>query len=416
MNMSEKKLGGSGQVPLNRVQFSVVHINDRSRNLTPMKKLAVLSLIVSSLVALYVPRTYGQATATSTWNGAGALYSTATDWTPGTVPISSILAVFNGNSANRVITISAFRSHANGLRFDAAPNGFTFVNSSSATAGELAPRGSGVISGSTGNDIVNNSGQLVTFNCPVRFYSFGASTLNSTDIVYVKTTSGNIGFNTGAFFAGTTDFALGANGGTLDLSVTVGNTITVGASTTPGVIWAGGAGAGGLIKDGAGALILAGNAANTYGGTTTLNAGSITAQKAGAFGSGNKMVLNGGTLNSGGIGQTIGTLDLEGVTTMNLAGAGSGTFSFPNSSAVTWGASGLLDFEGFTGGTQVRFGTDPTGLTSGQLSKIKLNGVAGEAGLDPSGYLTLVVVPEPSTIACFGLGIVALFISRRRKA
>ena len=140
------------------------------------------------------------------------------------------------------------------------PTALRSVNSSSATAGELAPRGSGTISGPFGSDIVNNSGQLVTFNCPVRFYSFGAEP-EITDIQYIKTTSGNIGFNTGAFFAGTTDFALGANGGTLDFSATAGNTITVGASSTPGVIWAGGTGAGGLIKEGAGTLVLAGNAA-----------------------------------------------------------------------------------------------------------------------------------------------------------
>ena len=127
------------------------------------------------------------------------------------------------------------------------------------------------------------------------------------------------------------------------------------------------------------------------------------------------MVLSGGTLNSGGLAQTIGTLDLEGVTTINLSGAGSGTLKFANSSPVTWGG-GTLDFEGFTGGTQVQFGTDTTGLTSGQLSMIeKLNGVAGTAGLDTGGYLIMVAVPEPSTMACFGLGFAALFILRRRK-
>jgi autotransporter-associated beta strand protein len=387
-----------------------------------MKKLALLSLIASSLIALYVPHSYGQATSTETWNGAGTTFNTAADWSGALIPNSSVFCILNGNSANRVITISAFRSHANGLRFDSAPNGFTFVNASSATAGELAPRGSGTISGPTGNDIVNNSGQTVTFNCPVRFYSFGAGTLNATDIQYIKTTSGNIGFNTGAFFAGTTDFALGANGGTLAFDASVGNTITVGASTTPGVIWAGGAGAGGLIKNGAGTLVLAGNAANTYGGagtaTTTINAGIVTVQKVGAFGSGNKMILNGGTLNSGGIGQTIGTLDLEGVTTISLSGAGSGTLGFANSSAVTWGAGGLLDFEGFTGGTQVRFGADTTGLTVGQLAQIELNGVAGEAGLDPSGYLIMLAVPEPSALALGLLGgfaVVAGTAARRRK-
>ena len=147
-----------------------------------MKKLVVFSLVGLVLAAVNIPRCYGQATSTETWNGAGAAFNTAANWSGALIPNSSVLCVLNGNSANRIITISAFRSHCNGLRFDSAPNGFTFVNSSSATAGELAPRGSGTISGSYGSDIVNNSGQTVTFNCPVRFYSFGAGTLNSTDI------------------------------------------------------------------------------------------------------------------------------------------------------------------------------------------------------------------------------------------
>ena len=125
--------------------------------------------------------------------------------------------------------------------------------------------GSRIPSSSNGKglDIVNNSGQLVTFNCPVRFYSFGAGTLNAVENCIINANSGNIGFNTGAFYSGLANNALGANGGTLDFVASLGNTITVGAASTPGVIWAGGAGAGGLIKYGAGTLTLAGNTANS---------------------------------------------------------------------------------------------------------------------------------------------------------
>lgn len=72
--------------------------------------------------------------------------------------------------------------------------------------------------------------------------------------------------------------------------------------------------------------------------------------------------------------------------TINLnIGASVTELAFANNSASAWN-SGTLNITNFTEGV-VRFGTDNTGLTVDQLSKIVVDGTGGPVALDANGYL-----------------------------
>ncbi len=97
-------------------------------------------------------------------------------------------------------------------------------------------------------------------------------------------------------------------------------------------------------------------------------------------------------------------------------GNGSSALTLANSAAASW--SGTLNILDWTAGVDtLRFGTDGTGLTAGQLSEITFGDIAGStAAIDANGYV-YAVVPEPSSVALSLLGGFALAIgaiSRRK--
>ena len=176
-------------------------------------------------------------------------------------------------------------------------------------------------------------------------------------------------------------------GGTaLTLTGTGGNITT----TSAGAISAPIVGSVGLTKLGAATLTLSGD--NTYTGSTIVNGGTL------ALGASNVLpttpvVLSGGTLSTLGLADTTGTLQLISASTINNGAL----LSFANSSA-TFGTS-VLTILNWTSGT-IRFGTNNTGLTSGQLSNISAfypgGASAGPVTLDATGLL--VTVPEPGAV------------------
>ena len=81
------------------------------------------------------------------------------------------------------------------------------------------------------------------------------------------------------------------------------------------------------------------------------------------------------------------TVTFTGAGTLNMTIDNSVTnLSFENSSEATWETGSSLNITNYQEGV-VRFGTDNTGLTSDQLTKIVVDGVSDSVGLNSDGYL-----------------------------
>ena len=187
---------------------------------------------------------------------------------------------------------------------------------------------------------------------------------------------------------------------------------------------------------------------NTYTGQTNITGGNLVAAAAGALastasisiasgatlqlaGTGDRINDNAalsmaGNFNTAGLSETVGTLSLAGNSIVDL-GAGNSILRFANSAGMTW--SGTLSIYDYTGsalgnGTdQVFFGSDSSGLTSGQLGLISFysgdgTGFLGTAGILSDGEIVpeSAAVPEPSTKAAGTLFAIALvWRATRRK-
>jgi hypothetical protein len=130
------------------------------------------------------------------------------------------------------------------------------------------------------------------------------------------------------------------------------------------------------------------------------------------------LVLAGGILDPDGFhhDMSLTTLGLTSSTNPSTIdfGAGVSEVDFANSSGLTW--TGKLNLANWDPSLdRLRFGTNPTGLTSDQLAAIEFNGGGfGTASLDQNGYLAS-PTPEPS-MAIFFLGAPTLLLLRRRRS
>lgn len=170
---------------------------------------------------------------------------------------------------------------------------------------------------------------------------------------------------------------------------------------------------GGLTKQGAGMLTLSG--ANTYTGATTVEGGTLALGAADRIANSSNLVMAGGTFATGGFSETLGTLDLNATSIIDL-GDGASALVFADSSGETWtGGSISLSFVNFTEDVDsIRIGTSASGLTGQQLAQITINGFA--AAIDADGFLTISNIPEPSSYAALaGAGALALVSAKRRR-
>ena len=135
------------------------------------------------------------------------------------------------------------------------------------------------------------------------------------------------------------------------------------------------------------------------------------------------MTLAGGTFNTGGLSETLGTLTLSSNSVINL-GALASIVHFADSSAISWtGSLSIYNWSGNVGGggtDQLFFGSSFTGLSGAQLSSINIYSDAGstllgKGALLSSGELVFVPVPEPQTYAFFVVALlIGVVVLRRR--
>ena len=161
-----------------------------------------------------------------------------------------------------------------------------------------------------------------------------------------------------------------------------------------------------------GTFILSGASANTYGstsanGNTTVSGGTLKLNKTAGvnavpngtlivnggtllLGAANQiantvpMTLGGGTFNTGGLSETLGTLAVTANSTTSLGA--NGILAYADSHAVAWTASKTNTITGWSGtlvtggGTnQIKFGAASTALTSTQLGQVKFLNPAGKS-------------------------------------
>lgn len=163
------------------------------------------------------------------------------------------------------------------------------------------------------------------------------------------------------------------------LAVNRNDTITQGTNPFKVAI----TGDGGFRQAGTGNTVLM--LANTYIGPTTLDAGTLTLGAAGVLPDASEVFIGNATLVTGSFAETAGRLVITSTATLQL-GTGA-MLAFADSRGVDWTGGTLMLTGSFVSGSSLRFGTNSSGLSSGQLARISTSGYANFA-LDANGYLT----------------------------
>ena len=310
--------------------------------------------------------------------------------------------VFVTNGTVRAATNSALGTQVGGVSVD---------------LGDSNPGQTGVTHYSNDVSLLANSGVTIANQIYV-----DTNTGGSTRTIGSDGTTGPVTFSGNMLLTGNATLTAAVGG-----NVTFSGSLGTGNFTT-----------GGITKQGTGRVTLSGS--NGFTGTTTVSAGTLELAKSGgqAIGATSSVTittggtlllsqsnqindaatitLNGGTFNTGGLSETVGTLTLSSNSTLDLAGASS--LNFAASSGQTW--SGTLSIWNWTSGTDhVYFGTSGTGLTGGQLNQVSFFSDSGTSFIGTAGFVSgsfgeITAVPEPGTIAA-GLVIVGFIAWRERK-
>ncbi len=330
-----------------------------------------------------------------------------------TTPINAV----NGNIG---FNINGFAASTTASALDTAGTVSTFAFN--AAVGKTITVGSastpGIISGINGGRVTKDGlGTLTLAGTSANTY-IGGTVINAGVVNANKANA--LGSSASSLFLTGGTLHLGANNQTVGAVTNAGGVIDGTATITGskyelqgGTISAklGGTGINLVQKSGTSSL----GAVNTYSGTTTINGGTLQLSIANAIASSSGVVMNGGKMDPAGFNQIMST------TTLTLGGSGAIDYSggssevdFANSSSLTW--SGNLDLLSWDDTLdKLRFGTDATGLTAGQLALISHDGLdLGSAQIDSTGFIFF-AIPEPSTISLLVLGGLGLAAGYRRK-
>lgn len=366
-----------------------------------MQKAHLLStaVIVLTLVAI-------SASGDTAWNSTSSSdWGTIGNWTTGLPSSGPQLAIYPGTTAlQKFINLGSPARETLGMRFNYTSGGsagYTF-------SGIGGPSGFFVRAGGSVNGIINSDDNTQTFNVPIKLLNNGGLAGPGAAMTW-NAAAGSMVFN-GNNTAPGAPWTINLNGASA-LTMDGAFNISVGTSG-PGQIVNTEGTTTGIIKNGTGTLFLGGTAANTFSGVNTLNDGKLTAGKADALGAGNALIMAGGTLETGGFSQSLGTVDLNGTATLDF-GAGAAAVSFANSSGMAWGSASLNIINWTPGVDTLRFGTDNTGLTVWQLSNTHFLDSGFEfAGIDANGYV--VPIPEPSATGMAIVGLSLLLFGKRK--
>ena len=130
----------------------------------------------------------------------------------------------------------------------------------------------------------------------------------------------------------------------------------------------------GLTKTGPGTLLLANPGLESdYSGPTTVVSGRLQLGRANQIPNASKLALNGGVFDTGGFSDTMGALILGGSATIDFGTTNTVSLIFGDSHLELWSV-GTLNITNFTvGADTLRFGSDASALTVGQLAQISFD-------------------------------------------
>ena len=351
----------------------------------------------------------GAAVATNRLFSVGASGGTLDASGTGALTLSNTGAMgFNDETGTRTLTLTGSGSGALAAAIGDHTGATSLAKSSS---GIWTLSGTNTYTGTT----TINSGTL-QFATPASLYNSTTSTMNSAGSVSVLA-GGTAAFNVG----GPGDFTT-TNINTLLASVGFQSGSRLGLDTTnasgtvaySSAIVNPGGNTLGVTKLGPGTLSFS-STSNSYTGPTTVSAGTLQIGANNAIPSSAMLNLSGGTLALGGaFTNTLGKLQLNLNSTIDFGSAAGSLYFADSSSGVTWAPSATLSVSGYVTGSHLFFGDGTgTGLTTGQLSKITINGQSVSFG--SAGEL-ISAIPEPSTYAAWlGLGALGFAAYRRRQ-
>lgn len=366
-----------------------------------MKK-ARLGLLIVSFLAFAVGNSNGDTAWSST---SSSDWGTIGNWTNGLPSTGPQLAIYRGTATlQKSVNLGGTTARETlGMQFTltAAGTGYTFT-------GLPSVAGFFVRAGGTANGIINNDDSAATFNVPIKLLNNGGNAGSGAAMTW-NAAGGNMVFN-GSPNA-SSPWTINLNGASA-LTINGSFNVSIGTSGSGQIVNTNAGTTSGFIKNGSGSLFLGGSVANTFIGANLLNAGKIIAGKADALGSGNALIMAGGTLETGGFSQALGTLDLDGgVSTIDF-GAGTVGVTFAKSSALDWGGFSLNITNWTSGPDTLRFGTDSTGLTFVQLQQIHfIDSGLPFAQIDGNGFVT--PIPEPNAAGMIVAGLFVLLVGRR---